>query len=584
MVKIPTLLAERVAAAIDAAFPSASYDAGGLVEASADSRFGDYQSNAALRLAKPLGKPPREVATAIVDKLAVDDVCHAPTIAGPGFINLTVRDELIARTAMELGADPALGASVTARPSTVVLDYSAPNIAKEMHVGHLRSTIIGDCLARVLGYLGHDVIRQNHVGDWGTQFGMLIEHLIDTGAADQPDLGVKDLDTFYQAAKREFDADEDFKLRARSRVVALQSGDPRSVELWKRLVEESKRHFHGVYERLGVLLEDRDIRPESFFNPRLGEVIDELTRLGLARESEGATCVFPDGFKRKDGEPLPMIVRKADGAYLYATTDLAALRFRVTELHADRIAYVVGEPQAQHFAMLFAVARMAGWLTDSVRAEHVGFGSVLGADRKPFKTRAGGTIKLVDLLTEAVERARAALDERPSGRDSGDLTDDERSVIARTLGIGAVKYADLSTDRQKDYVFDWERMLALNGNTAPYLINAYVRIRSILRKAGSTPPAGTPIVIGSPAERDLALALTRFPEVVDAVADKLLPHVLCTYLYELASRYHKFYENCPVLAADDAATRTSRLALCDVVARVLHQGLALLGIDTVEQM
>ncbi|MFN7951835.1 MAG: arginine--tRNA ligase [bacterium] len=584
MNSIPTLLAERLAAAVEAAFPGASFDRAALVEAAQDTRFGDYQCNAALKLAKSVGRPPRDVANAIVGQLRIDDLCEPPSIAGPGFVNLTVHASLIARTAMALRAEPTLGVAPTDAPHTVVVDYSAPNIAKEMHVGHLRSTIIGDSLVRVLEFLGHRVIRQNHVGDWGTQFGMLIEHLIDSGAADAAELGVKDLDAFYQAAKRQFDASDDFKQRARARVVSLQGGDERSLALWRRLVEESERHFRAVYAYLGVRLTDGDIRPESFFNPRLAEVVGDLQALGLARESEGATCVFPDGFRRKDGEPLPMIVRKADGGYLYATTDLAALRFRVSELRADRIAYVVGEPQAQHFAMLFAVARTAGWLPSHVRAEHVGFGSVLGPDRKPFKTRAGGTVKLVDLLTEAVERGRAALVERPGGRDLSDIGEAEKLAIAQTLGIGAVKYADLSTDRTKDYVFDWDRMLALNGNTAPYLINAYVRIRSILRKAVSVPSAETPIVLGAPAERDLALALTRFPEVVNAVAEKLLPHVLCTYLYELASRYHKFYETCPVLAADDPDTRASRLALCDVVARVLRQGLELLGIGTVEQM
>ncbi len=578
------LIGARVAAAVAAAFPELTESLGSVVEPATDARFGDYQSNVALRLAKTVGRPPREVAEAIRARLAIDDLCHPVELAGPGFLNLRVRETALAARIGELRAHTTEGVVVAAAPQTVVVDYSAPNIAKEMHVGHLRSTIIGDCLARVLSFVGHRVIRQNHIGDWGTQFGMLIEHLLDQGTASQTDLGVKDLDGFYQEAKRRFDDSEEFRTRARNRVVLLQGGDPESVTLWRRLVEESERHFRAVYAELGVLLDDGDVRPESFFNPRLAGVVSDLEAMGLARESDGATCVFPEGFKRKDGESLPMIVRKADGAYLYSTTDLAAMRYRVSELHADRIVYVVDERQAQHFAMLFAVARMAGWLPENVHAEHVSFGSVLGADRKPFKTRAGGTIKLVDLLAEAVDRARAALDERPGGREPTAASDADKCAIARAIGIGAVKYADLSSDRGKDYVFDWDRMLALNGNTAPYLVNAYVRIRSILRKAGAAPDPAAPISVEASAERDLAIAVARFPEVVDGVADKLLPHTLCTFLYELASRYHKFYETCPVLTAQSSEVRASRLAMCDVTARVLHRGLSLLGIATVEQM
>ncbi|WP_437894638.1 arginine--tRNA ligase [Sorangium sp. So ce124] len=570
-------LARALQAAITAAF--------GAEHAAVDpslrrSTHADYQANAAMALGKRLGRPPREVAAAIVAALQLDGICRKVEIAGPGFVNLTLEDAYLTRELAETAGGGRLGIAPAAQPETVIVDYSGPNAAKEMHVGHLRSTIIGDALARVLEALGHRVIRQNHLGDWGTPFGMLIEHMLDLGeAAASQELSVGDLDAFYRQARAKFDGDPAFAERSRRRVVRLQGGDEQTLALWRQLVRESTRYFESVYRRLGVTLTDADFAGESFYNPMLPDVIEELGRKGLARESEGALCVFPAGFTGKDGAPLPLIVRKQDGGYGYATTDLAAIRHRLTAVGARRIVYVVGAPQSQHFAMVFATAREAGWLAPPARAEHVAFGSVLGADKKMFKTRSGDTVKLSDLLDEATERASKVVREK-----NPELDAEAADAVARAVGVGAVKYADLSSDRIKDYVFDWDRMLAFEGNTAPYLMYAHARIRSIFRKAGVESPREAGIVLSEPAERALVLELLRFGAVLEDVAATLEPHRLCGYLFELAGSFTTFYERCPVLRAESDEVRRSRLALCDLTAEVLAKGLGLLGIEAPERM
>ncbi len=544
------------------------------------SSHADYQANAAMALAKRLGRPPREVAAAIVGALQLGGICRKVEIAGPGFVNLTLEDAYLTRELADTAGGGRLGIAPAAQPETVIVDYSGPNAAKEMHVGHLRSTIIGDALARVLEALGHRVIRQNHLGDWGTPFGMLIEHMLDLGeAAASQELSVGDLDAFYRQARAKFDGDPAFAERSRRRVVRLQGGDEQTLGLWRQLVRESTRYFESVYRRLGVTLTEADFAGESFYNPMLVDVLAELGQKGLARESEGALCVFPAGFTGKGGEPLPLIVRKQDGGYGYATTDLAAIRHRLTTVSARRLIYVVGAPQSQHFAMVFATAREAGWLRPPARAEHVAFGSVLGADKKMFKTRSGDTVKLSDLLDEAVERATKVVREK-----NPELDVEAAGAVARAVGVGAVKYADLSSDRIKDYVFDWDRMLAFEGNTAPYLMYAHARIRSIFRKAGVESPRGAGIALGEPAERALALELLRFGAVLEDVAATLEPHRLCVYLFELAGSFTTFYERCPVLRAETDEVRRSRLALCDLTAEVLAKGLGLLGIEAPERM
>ncbi len=580
---VRTLLAP-FATAISEAFGAEYAGTDPQVRRSQQPKFGDYQANVAMGLARLVGRSPRDVAQAIVDVLEVGELCERVEVAGPGFINLTMRATHLAAAVTEVAADQNLGSVPAAAPETVVVDYSGPNVAKEMHVGHLRSTVIGDALVRTLGAVGHRVIRQNHLGDWGTPFGMLIEHLVDLGAeAGGTDLSIGDLDAFYQEARTKFEADSAFADRARARVVTLQGGDEKTLALWRALVAESQRHFQAVYERLGVCLSPEDIRGESFYNSLLDETVEELNRLGLLVVDQGALCAFPPGFVGREGQPLPLIVRKSDGGYGYDATDLAALHFRVRDLGAQRIAYVVDARQSQHFAMVFAVAQQAGWLGANHRAEHVAFGTVLGPDGRPFKTRAGGTVKLADLVEEAVERAQAVVTE--NGRE---LDASERSAVARAVGIGAMKYADLANDRLRDYAFDWDRMLSFDGNTAPYLQYARARICSIFRRAGEEAPgagvgAGA-VVIDEPTERALALQLLSFDGAVQQTADLLQPHRLCTYLFDLASAFTTFYEHCPILRADTDQQRSSRLALCDVTARILARGLDLLGIEAPDRM
>jgi arginyl-tRNA synthetase len=541
----------------------------------------DFQADLAMGLAKALRRPPRQVAEAIVAAADLVDVCAVVEIAGPGFINLTLEASVLEQALRIVAADARLGVPLADVRERVVIDYSAPNVAKEMHVGHLRSTIIGDALARLLEFAGHDVIRQSHIGDWGTPFGMLIEHLLDVGQGGAQ-ASVGELNEFYRAARAKFDEDASFAERSRQRVVLLQAGDERTLDLWRQLVEVSKLHFSGIYARLGVTLRDEDVRGESAYNAALPEVANELERDGYGEISDGALCVFPPGFTTREGEPLPLIVRKQDGGFGYAATDLAALRYRTRTLRGTRLLYVVGAPQAQHFAMVFAVGALAGWLAAPVRAEHVAFGAVLGADKKMFKTRAGDTVRLVDLLDEAVERAAAELERRSP---EGDVA--ARRALAAQIGIGAVKYADLANDRIKDYVFDWDRMLAAEGRTGPYLQYAHARIHSIFRRAAEGDierRGGAPILLREAAERRLALELLDFGSAVVEAGESLRPHRLGGYLYDLATAFTAFFETCPVLKAPDEATRASRFELCDLTARVLARGLDLLGIAAPERM
>ncbi len=543
----------------------------------------DLQANGSIAVAKALGKEPADVARQVVESLDVADICDEVEISGNGFINLTYSSDYLAERLAEMAREERLGIDLAEVPEVVIVDYSAPNVAKEMHVGHLRTTVIGDALARMLGFLGHDVRRENHIGDWGTPFGMLIEHLVDLGEeVGARELSTGDLSSFYQQARASFDASPDFAERSRRRVVLLQSGDEETLRLWWVLVGESVRYFDAVYDTLGVLLTDDDIVGESFYNDMLAGVVDELDAKGLLVVHDGARCVFPPGFTNRDGDPLPLIVQKSDGGYGYASTDLAAIRHRVQELGAKRMLYVVGAPQAQHFQMCFAVARMAGWLPDDVEAVHVSFGSVLGTDHRMLASRTGGAVKLVELLDEAIERASTAIEGRRAA-DPNNLAEVSDAETARMVGIGAIKYADLSTDRVRDYVFDWDRMLAFEGNTGPYLQYAYARIRSIFRRGEVPVPTPSPPLLADPHERALALALLWFPIALRETLATYSPHRLCGHLFEVASTFTAFYENCRVLV-DDERVRESRLVLCDASARVLRLGLSLLGIDAPERM
>jgi arginyl-tRNA synthetase len=543
----------------------------------------DAQVNGALPLAKQLGTNPRELAQRVVDSGVLTGVCREVEIAGPGFVNLTFDEAWLAGLLADVVADDRLGVAPAGTTRTVVVDYSAPNVAKEMHVGHLRSTVIGDALVRLLTFAGHRVIRENHIGDWGRPFGMLIEHLLDIGEdAASSGLSQGDLDGFYKQANAKFAEDAAFQDRARERVVLLQGGDPETHRLWDRLVAMSTAYFNEVYTKLGVLLTDDDLMGESAYQPLMPGTVDRLEVAGLLQESDGAKVVFPPGFTSRDNEPLPLIIHARTGGFNYATSDLACVIDRVERLGADLLLYVVGAPQQQHLQMVFEVARMAGWITPPAEAVHVSFGSILGEDRKMLRSRSGDSVKLVDLLDEAVERAAAAVAEK-----NPELPEAERAAVARMIGIGAVKYADLSTDRIRDYVFDWDRMLAFDGNTAPYLQYAHARIRSIFRRADIDPAtvraAGTAIELGEPQERDLAKRLLGYPSVIEDTLSSYSPHKLCTYLFDLAQDFTAFYEHCPVLKAEEP-TRTSRLALADLVARTLAHGLGLLGIDAPEQM
>ena len=542
----------------------------------------DAQVNGSLAVAKSLGRKPRDVADEVLGRVGdLTDMCERVEIAGPGFVNVTFSNRFIADTLRDVLRDSHLGVRRSEPQRKVVVDYSAPNVAKEMHVGHLRSTVIGDALVRMLEFVGDTVVRENHIGDWGTPFGMLIEHLIDLGEERAAaEFSVGDLDAFYKDARKKFEADDSFKERSRLRVVALQAGDPDTLRMWKVLVAESTKYFNRVYSTLGVLLNDDDLMGESAYNDLLPKVVERLRASSHIVQSDGADVMFLDGFTNRDNEPLPLIIRKGDGGYNYATSDLACVIDRVERIGADAMWYVVGAPQAQHLQMVEAASRVVGWLPERVDMQHVAFGNVLGSDKKMLKSRSGDSVKLSALLDEAVERATLAVREKnPS------LSPDEQAEVARMIGIGAVKYADLSTDRVKDYIFDWDRMLSFDGNTAPYLQYAHARICSIFRRANidRTSLDSSQLQVSEPQEKALALVLLQFDSAVWDALEKASPHRLCTYLYEVATTFTGFYENCPVLKSDEPV-RTARLVLCDATARVLRVGLGLLGIETPETM
>lgn len=541
----------------------------------------DFQADGALPLAKKLRRAPRDIAAEILERADLADLVEHAEIAGPGFINLKLADAALGRLVTDMSTDERLGVATDAQPRRVLIDYSGPNVAKEMHVGHLRSTIIGDAAVRLFQFLGHQVIRRNHIGDWGTPFGMLIEHLIDLGVQEtSKELSVGDLGAFYQAANAAFESDPDFATRAKLRVVKLQGGDPETLALWQVLVAQSERYFEVVYGRLGVLLEPDDIVGESAYNDQLSSIVEELTDKGLAVESEGALCVFPAGFTGRDSKPVPLILRKQDGGFGYDTTDLAAIRNRTRDLGAQRLIYTTDLGQRMHFEMLFQAARQAGWLDDAA-AEFDGFGVVLGTDRKRLRTRAGDSIKLIELLDEAVRRAAATVAEK-----APHLSEAERADVAQLVGIGALKYADLSNDRVKDYVFDWDQMLSFEGNTGPYLQYAHARIQSVFRRGEIVPATirGRAVYPNEPVEHELALRLGEFEGTLRRAAEGVQLHRVAGYLFDLASVFTTFYEKCPVLRAEDEQTKLSRLVLCDVTARVLATGLSLLGITAPARM
>lgn len=579
---IYSLLKEKLQLAIVKSFGSEYADLDPLIRPTQNPEFGDYQANVAMSLAKPLKRKPRDIAELICQNAELEQICDTPEIAGPGFINLRLKAAAIADQLSVLSKDERLGIDKVSQPESVVVDYSGPNVAKEMHVGHLRSTIIGDAISNVLQFMGNTVTRQNHLGDWGTQFGMLIEHLLDTGWNREDSKSIGDLNVLYQEAKKHFDSDADFAERSRQRVVALQGGDEQTLALWRALVTESRRYFVDVYKQLNVSLQDSDAKGESSYNDLLAPTLAKLEKKKLTHLDQGAMVIYLPEFTGRDDKPLPLIVRKSDGGYLYATTDLACLYYRLHDLHANRLVYVTDARQSQHFAMVFKTAELAGWLSDNTRLEHVPFGSVLGEDGKPFKTRSGEVIRLVQLVDEAKRRAKQVVSEK-----NPELSDEEKNNIAEIVGIGAIKYADLSGDRVKDYIFSWERMLALEGNTAAYLLYAYTRVQSIFRKGVEQTRANTEstaIEITHAKEKQLSLKLLQLRSVLESVAERLEPHRLCTYLYELATLYSSFYEACPVLKADTEVSLNTRLTLCDLTARTLKLGLGLLGIRVLEKM
>ncbi|MHA6198426.1 arginine--tRNA ligase [Pseudomonas wadenswilerensis] len=547
------------------------------VENARDKTHGDFASNIAMMLAKPAGMKPRDLAEKLIAALPADPQVSKVEIAGPGFLNFFQNTQALASRLDAALADARLGVHKAGAQQKVVVDLSAPNLAKEMHVGHLRSTIIGDAVARVLEFLGDEVIRQNHVGDWGTQFGMLMAYLEENPITSDE---LSDLENFYRAAKKRFDESSEFADRARGLVVKLQAGDAECLKLWTRFKDISLSHCQKTYEQLNVKLTMADVMGESAYNDDLANVVSDLKAKGLLVESNGAQCVFLEEFKTADGEPLPVIVQKADGGYLYATTDLAAVRYRSNVLHADRALYFVDQRQALHFQQVFEVARRAGFITHPMQTEHMGFGTMNGADGRPFKTRDGGTVKLIDLLTEAKERAYTLVKEK-----NPELPEDDLRAIAKVVGIGAVKYADLSKHRTSDYSFNFDLMLNFEGNTAPYLLYAYTRVAGVFRKLGKDfSEVDGQIVLQAQQEQDLAARLAQFAEILNNVAEKGTPHILCSYLYDVAGLFSSFYENCPILAAETPEQQQSRLRLAALTGRTLKQGLELLGLETLERM
>ncbi len=575
---IQALLSEKVSQAMIAA--GAPADCEPQVRQSAKVQFGDYQANGMMAVAKKLGMAPRQLAEQVLTHLDLSGIANKVEIAGPGFINIFLEPAFLAEQVQQALASDRLGVSQPTR-QTIVVDYSAPNVAKEMHVGHLRSTIIGDAAVRTLEFLGHHVIRANHVGDWGTQFGMLIAWLEKQQQENAGDMALADLEGFYRDAKKHYDEDEAFAERARNYVVKLQSGDAYFREMWRKLVDITMTQNQITYDRLNVTLTRDDVMGESLYNPMLPGIVADLKAKGLAVESEGATVVFLDEFKNKEGDPMGVIIQKKDGGYLYTTTDIACAKYRYETLHADRVLYYIDSRQHQHLMQAWTIVRKAGYVPDSVPLEHHMFGMMLGKDGKPFKTRAGGTVKLADLLDEALERARRLVAEK-----NPDMPADELEKLANAVGIGAVKYADLSKNRTTDYIFDWDNMLAFEGNTAPYMQYAYTRVLSVFRKADIDEQAlaSAPVIISEDREAQLAARLLQFEETLTVVAREGTPHVMCAYLYDVAGLFSGFYEHCPILSAENDAVRNSRLKLAQLTAKTLKLGLDTLGIETVERM
>ncbi|EEK3661739.1 arginine--tRNA ligase [Salmonella enterica subsp. enterica] len=575
---IQALLSEKVSQAMIAA--GAPADCEPQVRQSAKVQFGDYQANGMMAVAKKLGMAPRQLAEQVLTHLDLSGIASKVEIAGPGFINIFLEPAFLAEQVQQALASERLGVSQPTR-QTIVVDYSAPNVAKEMHVGHLRSTIIGDAAVRTLEFLGHHVIRANHVGDWGTQFGMLIAWLEKQQQENAGDMALADLEGFYRDAKKHYDEDEAFAERARNYVVKLQSGDAYFREMWCKLVDITMTQNQITYDRLNVTLTRDDVMGESLYNPMLPGIVADLKAKGLAVESEGATVVFLDEFKNKEGDPMGVIIQKKDGGYLYTTTDIACAKYRYETLHADRVLYYIDSRQHQHLMQAWTIVRKAGYVPDSVPLEHHMFGMMLGKDGKPFKTRAGGTVKLADLLDEALERARRLVAEK-----NPDMPADELEKLANAVGIGAVKYADLSKNRTTDYIFDWDNMLAFEGNTAPYMQYAYTRVLSVFRKADIDEQAlaSAPVIISEDREAQLAARLLQFEETLTVVAREGTPHVMCAYLYDVAGLFSGFYEHCPILSAENDAVRNSRLKLAQLTAKTLKLGLDTLGIETVERM
>ncbi|EMM6481607.1 TPA: arginine--tRNA ligase [Citrobacter freundii] len=575
---IQALLSEKVSQAMIAA--GAPADCEPQVRQSAKVQFGDYQANGMMAVAKKLGMAPRQLAEQVLTHLDLNGIASKVEIAGPGFINIFLDPAFLAQHVQQALASDRLGVTQPTK-QTVVVDYSAPNVAKEMHVGHLRSTIIGDAAVRTLEFLGHKVIRANHVGDWGTQFGMLIAWLEKQQQENAGEMALADLEGFYRDAKKHYDEDEAFAERARSYVVKLQGGDEYFREMWRKLVDITMSQNQLTYDRLNVTLTRDDVMGESLYNPMLPGIVADLKAKGLAVESEGATVVFLDEYKNKEGEPMGVIIQKKDGGYLYTTTDIACAKYRYETLHADRVLYYIDSRQHQHLMQAWTIVRKAGYVPDSVPLEHHMFGMMLGKDGKPFKTRAGGTVKLADLLDEALERARRLVAEK-----NPDMPADELEKLANAVGIGAVKYADLSKNRTTDYIFDWDNMLAFEGNTAPYMQYAYTRVLSVFRKADidESALANAQVIINEDREAQLAARLLQFEETLTVVAREGTPHVMCAYLYDVAGLFSGFYEHCPILSAENKEIRNSRLKLAQLTAKTLKLGLDTLGIETVERM
>jgi arginyl-tRNA synthetase len=587
MTSVKTQLEHRVEQALVQAFGSEFAGTDPLLAPTNNPKFGDYQANVAMSLAKPLKQAPRAIAEQIVQHLEIADICDPAEIAGPGFINLRLKTQFLEEELKALQHDERLGIAPNATPQRIIVDYPSPNIAKEMHVGHLRPSVIGDCLARILEFLGHDILRLSHIGDWGTPFGMLIAYLREAypqALAGDQSLDLGDLATFYRAAKKRFDEDEAFQAAARQAVVDLQAGDAETLQAWRIVCDLSNRTNRKIFDLMGLSPHIQE-RGESFYNPLLPSVLEELDRLGLLVEDNGAQCVFLEGFTNKEGKPLPLIVQKSDGGYNYATTDLAAIRYRVKEDRVDRVIYPVGMEQTNHFAQIFQVGKRAGWITDAVAFDYAPLGSILGEDGKKLKSRSGEAVRLIDLLNEAIARARADLEARLVEENR---TEEETFIqkVAEVVGIGAVKYADLSQNRTSNYIFNYDKMLALQGNTAPYMLYVYVRVQGISRKGGiNFADLGQEAQVVLTEESELALAkhLLQLEDTLHSVEQDLLPNRLCEYLFDLSKKFNQFYDRCPVLQAAEPA-RTSRLILADLTARTIKLGLSLLGIQVLERM